>query len=140
MDNALTKAGVEPRAIVERLRSVAGEHARSRADRVRARVGGHWIGLRSVARDRVFAEVRPSRTKVEVFLLPAPRDLRDPHGLAKKVPPSRGWGWFRSRLVIASVADADRASALVRQSYDTLQGRADGGRSARRRARRRETS
>ena len=38
MDNALTKAGVEPRAIVERLRSVAGEHARSRADRVRAEV------------------------------------------------------------------------------------------------------
>src|SRR3972149_1423145 len=31
MDNALTKVGVEPRAIVERLRSVAGEHARSRA-------------------------------------------------------------------------------------------------------------
>ena len=122
MDDALTRTSDLSRTIVNGLFARINRHGRSRNDRIRRHVGRYWVALRSDAQDRVFAEIRPHRRHVEVFILPRPKDLRDPHRLARRAPKTQGWGWFRARFHVASVDRVPWAYELIRQSYE------DGGR------------
>src|SRR5439155_532477 len=83
----------------ERVRPVAIR----RRDRVEEHVGRYWISWRSRNRNRVFAEIRALQGRVQVFILPGPRDLRDSAGLARRAPRTQGWGWFRSRIEVSSL-------------------------------------
>ncbi len=132
MDNALERTSEESRAIVSQLGEMARSLGRQREDTIRQEVGPVWIALRSTKRDRVFAEIRPHRTRVEVFILPRPQDLMDPAGLARRAPPTQGWGWFRTRFHVSSTAEVSFAFRLIRQSYE-YQRRRPNGRAPRRR-------
>lgn len=135
MRTAIERTGPVSKAIVvalrDRLRAVAAE----REDRIDERMSQQWISWRSRKGNRIFAEIRPSRERVEVFLLPSPRDLRDGSGLAKRAPPTQGWGWFRTRVDLRSIREVASAAALVRQSY--LQGLRPNGHARRPRSKRR---
>lgn len=140
MDNALERTSDESRAIVAQLGTMARNLGKQRADTIRAEVGPVWIALRSTKRDRVFAEIRPHRSRVEVFILPRPQDLTDPAGLARRAPPTQGWGWFRTRFHVSSPSEVAFAFRLIRQSYE-YQRRRPVHRSAHRRlARARQTA
>ncbi|HKZ98256.1 MAG TPA: hypothetical protein VJ326_01500 [Thermoplasmata archaeon] len=114
----MDRAGDGSRAIVTGLAGRLRGLGDQRGDRISVRIGSHWVAWRSERSGRVFAEVRPLRGRVEVFILPLPRDLRDPGGLARKAPSTQGWGWFRSRFDIRSADGVDRAYRLIRQSYE----------------------
>lgn len=103
-------------AMRERVRTVAIRHG----DRIVEHVGPNWTSWRSRKRNRVFAEIRSLRGRVQVFILPGPRELRDGGGLARRAPRSQGWGWFRSRLEVASAARTEPAARLIVQSYERL--------------------
>ena len=90
------------RAIMAGLRERVRPVAIRRRDRVEEHVGRYWISWRSRNRNRVFAEIRALQGRVQVFILPGPRDLRDSAGLARRAPPTQGWGWFRSRIEVSS--------------------------------------
>lgn len=117
MPTAIERTSASSRAIVVALRSRLRAAAAEREDRIDERMGEHWISWRSRRGHRIFAEIRPLRERVEVFLLPSPRDLRDGSGLAKPAPPTQGWGWFRTRLELRSIRQVASAAVLVRQSY-----------------------
>src|SRR5437867_12866767 len=102
--------GQTPRAIVAALRERVGLAAHRRQDRIVERAGRHWIAWRSRQADRVFAEIRPLRGRVQVFILPRPRDLMDSAGLARRAPRSQGWGWFRSRFELTAMAQVEPAA------------------------------
>ncbi|HKZ89597.1 MAG TPA: hypothetical protein VJ300_04980 [Thermoplasmata archaeon] len=129
MRNALDRTSDESRAIVNELWVRLRRLGDRRQDRIHRRVGRYWIAIRSVRRGRVFAELRPHRTRIEVFILPPPRHLRDPHGLARQAPRSQGWGWFRARFHIDSRGLVPFAFDLIRQSYED--GRPSDGKSVR---------
>jgi hypothetical protein len=76
-----------------------------------------WVSFKSAALRRVFAEIRPHRRDVEVFILPPVEDLRRPNGLASPSPPSQGWGWFRSKFRVRRVEEVVAAADLLFQSY-----------------------
>jgi len=107
-----------PREIVAALRERVRIAAHRRQDRVVERAGRHWIAWRSRQVDRVFAEIRPLRGRVQVFILPRPRELTDASGLARHAPRSQGWGWFRSRFEVTSMAQVEPAARLIVQSYE----------------------
>src|SRR5207302_10522721 len=75
-------------------------------------------------------ETRPVGERLEIFLLPSPRELRDGSGLAKRAPPTQGWGWFRTRVEVRSIHPVAAAAALIHQSY--LHGLEPNGRKPRR--------
>src|SRR5437660_8385192 len=79
------------RAIMAGLRERVRPVAIRRRDRVEEHVGRYWISWRSRNRNRVFAEIRALQGRVQVFILPGPRDLRDSAGLARRAPPTQGW-------------------------------------------------
>jgi predicted transport protein len=87
-------------------------------DRLEVKESENWIGWRSASRHRVFVELRPHRRKVEVFILPTRKQLKDPKKLARKAPPTQGWGWFRSRFDIEAKYQVEAAFHLIRQSYE----------------------
>lgn len=120
------------RAIVSALRMRVRLAVGRRQDRIVERVGRHWIAWRSQERNRVFAELRPLRGRVQVFILPRPRDLSDSSGLARRAPRTQGWGWFRSRLEISSMAQVESAARLIVQSYEDGVRKGNGGRFRRR--------
>jgi len=126
MTNILERTSDESRAIVLRMGEELSKHGRRKRDRIESKVGDTWISLRSARKGRVFAEVRPLRTRVEVFILPHRRELRDPHGLARTAPPTRGWGWFHTTFDVRSAKDVGRAVGLLLQSYEVA-GRPNGG-------------
>ena len=97
-----------------------------RRDRIEEHVGRYWISWRSRKRDRVFAEVRALRGRVQVFILPGPRDLRDAKGLARRAPRTQGWGWFRSRIEVSSMDSVEPAARLIVQSYERVVRRENG--------------
>ena len=103
-------------ALRERVRAAASR----RGDRVDEQVGEHWISWRSRERDRVFAEIRPLRGRIQVFILPGPQDLHDRGGLAHRAPRTQGWGWFRSWLEVSSMERVEHAARLIVQSYERL--------------------
>lgn len=117
MATAIERTSESSREIVAALRSRLRAAAEAREDRIDERMGEHWISWRSRRGNRVFAEIRPLRERVEVFLLPAPREMHGGRGLAKQAPPTQGWGWFRTRLELRSIRQVASAAILVRQSY-----------------------
>lgn len=118
MKSALQRTSDESRAIVKSLRDHLRALERKKADRVTETVSSYWIGWRSRNHARVFAELRPLRGRVEVFILPKLQELRDPSGLARAAPRTQGWGWFRTRFDVRGLAEAGHAFRLIRQSYD----------------------
>lgn len=140
MENALERTSETSRVIVSMLRQRMSAVAERHQDRLEVRESVHWIGWRSASRDRVFAEMRPHRNKVEVFILPARRQLKDPRKLAKAAPVTQGWGWFRTRFDIVSLDQVGPAFHLIRQSYEHGLKRDNGGAPRRRRARSGQTS
>lgn len=117
MSTAIDRASDSSRAIVIALRDRVQAAAAKRDDRIDERVSQHWIAWKSRKGHRVFAEIRPLKGRVEVFLLPSPRDLRGGSGLARRAPPTQGWGWFRTRMEVRSMSQVSSAAALIRQSY-----------------------
>lgn len=117
MASAIERTSDSSRAIVVALRDRVQAAAAKRDDQLDERVSRYWIAWRSRKGNRVFAEIRPTRERVEVFLLPSPRDLRDGSGLARRAPPTQGWGWFRTRIELRSMRQVAAAAALIRQSY-----------------------
>ncbi len=118
MEKILGRTSDTSRLIVSMLEQRMSAVAERHRDRLEVKESEHWIGLRSAVRDRVFAEMRPRRRKVEVFILPSRRQLEDPRGLARNAPLTQGWGWFRTRFEIASLAQVGPAFQLIRQSYE----------------------
>jgi predicted transport protein len=119
------------RAIVTALREQIRPAVSRRRDRIEEHVGEYWISWRSRNRDRVFAEVRALRGRVQVFILPGPRDLRDSKGLARRAPRTQGWGWFRSRIEVSSLDSVDPAAQLIIQSYERVVRQENGRRESR---------
>ena len=110
METAIDRTSDASREIVEALRHRVRVETARRRDRLDERVSRYWIAWRSTKRDRVFAEIRPLRGRVEVFILPGPRDLRDSAGLARRAPRTQGWGWFRSRFDVRSMGQVESAA------------------------------
>jgi len=129
--------GRTSRDIVTALRERVGIAAHRRQDRIVERAGRQWIAWRSRQADRVFAEIRPLRGRVQVFILPRPRELMDASGLARRAPRSQRWGWFRSRFEVTSMAQVEPAARLIVQSYEHGVRKWNGGRT-RSRARRKQ--
>ena len=119
------------RAIVSALRDRVRIAADRRADRIEERVSRDWTAWRSRNGDRVFAELRTLRGRVQVFILPRPRELRDSAGLARRAPRTQGWGWFRSRFEVSSMAQVGPAARLIVQSYEHGARKRNGGRATR---------
>lgn len=117
METAIDRTSDASREIIEALRQRVQVAAARREDRLDERVSRYWIAWRSHNRDRVFAEIRPLRGRVEVFILPGVRDLRDSAGLARRAPRTQGWGWFRSRFDVRSMRQVESAARLICQSY-----------------------
>ncbi|TLZ49894.1 MAG: hypothetical protein E6K18_07560 [Methanobacteriota archaeon] len=113
----LDRASPETLRSLKALRGALAAHVQRRGDRLEVRYKVGWVSFRSVAANRAFAEVRPGKRGIEMFLLPPKAVLRDPRGLAGPVPPSRGWGWFRTRVKVEN-GGADSATDLLRQSYE----------------------
>ncbi len=114
--------------IVAALRVRVRSAAHRRQDRIVEREGRHWISWRSRQTDRVFAEIRPLRGRVQIFILPGLRELTDASGLARRAPRSQGWGWFRSRFEVRSMAQVESAARLIVQSYEHGIRKRNGGR------------
>src|SRR5438309_4428864 len=108
------------RAIMAGLRERVRPVAIRRRDRVEEHVGRYWISWRSRNRNRVFAEIRALQGRVQVFILPGPRDLRDSAGLARRAPQTQGWGGFRSMVEGSSLDGVDTAAVLVVRTYDRV--------------------
>ncbi len=124
--------GRTSQAIVSALRERVRIAANRRRDRVVERAGRYWIAWRSRKADRVFAEIRTLRGRVQVFILPGPRELADSSGLARRAPRTQGWGWFRSRVEVSSMAQVEPAARLIVKSYEHGIRKGNGGRAARR--------
>ncbi len=116
------------REIVTALRERVRNAAHRRQDRILERAGRQWIAWRSRRAGRVFAEIRPLRGRVQVFILPGPRELSDGSGLARRAPRTQGWGWFRSRFEVTSMAQIEPAARLIIQSYEHRVRKQKGGR------------
>lgn len=118
MEDVLVRTSDESQAIVgafrKRIRSMGHAHG----DTIREKVGENWIGWRSVRHGRTFAEMRPLQERVQVFILPPKRGLKDPACLARPNPPTQGWGYFLSRFDVRSLEEVEPAFALIRQSYE----------------------
>jgi predicted transport protein len=113
------RAGREPRQLINgwvaSLQRVAAEHG----DHVVMRVNRDWIAFRSEKQRRAFAEIRPTRHRVEVFILPERRNLSDPAGIARSAPRTQGWNWFRTKFHVVGNGHAKAALSLIRQSYES---------------------
>jgi len=118
MATAIERTSDASREIVLALRSRLEATAAERDDRIDEHMSQHWISWRSRRGIRIFAEIRPLRERVQIFLLPPPRNLRDLTGLAKRAPRTQGWGWFRTRIELRSLREVKSAAVLVRQSYE----------------------
>jgi hypothetical protein len=105
-------------AIVSELYRRLEKHAAHRMDKIRVKRGKDWIGWASMSRDRTFAELRAHRSRVEVFIRPPRRELRDPSRLAERAPSTQGWGWFLTRFSVSRPGQVRAASQLLMQSYE----------------------
>ncbi len=111
-------AGREPRDLIQtwyrELQRVAAGHG----DRVEMRVNRYWIAFRSDNQRRAFAEIRPNRRNVEVFILPERRHLADAAGIARPAPRTQGWNWFRTKFYVIGNGHGKAGFSLIRQSYE----------------------
>jgi predicted transport protein len=129
--SVMRRASPEMMRVLKVMRGEMGAHAGRRGDRLEVKYLSGWIAFRSAAANRAFAEVRPGKRGIEMFLLPPRAELRDSHGIAMPVPPSRGWGWFRTRVKMEDGLSPMVAVDLLRQSYEYAR-RMRGKRAARR--------
>ena len=111
------RAGREPRHVIQRWHEELQRIAAGRGDRVEMRTNRYWIAFRSVKQRRAFAELRPSRRRIQVFILPERRALVDPSGIARSAPRTQGWNWFRTKFSVVGNGNATAALSLLRQSY-----------------------
>lgn len=138
MEDVLVRTSDESREIVGAFRKRIQALGHAHGDKIREKVSEHWIGWRSTRHGRTFAEMRPLQERVQVFILPPKRSLRDPSRLAKSAPPTQGWGYFLSRFDVRLLDEVEPAFQLIRQSYERgANGHSANGR--RRKARRRQT-
>jgi len=112
-------AGREPREIIKEWHRELQRNATVHGDRVEMRVNRYWIAFRSQNQRRAFAELRPSRRRVEVFVLPERKDLSDPAGIARSAPRTQGWNWFRTKFHVVGNGHGKAALSLIRQSYES---------------------
>ena len=126
MVNAVRRAGPEMRQSLRALLDELRRYAKRHEDEIVVRVMSRWISLRSRRAGKIFAELRPSKEKVEIFLLPPPGELGDRPEVFRP-PPSQGWGWFRSKSLIDGEGDLRRAAKILRISYlSTIRGNGRG--------------
>ncbi len=118
MEDALVRTSDESREIVGEFRKRIQALAHAHGDKVREKVSEHWIGWRSTRHGRTFAEMRPLQQRVQIFILPPKRRLKDPTRLARSNPPTQGWGYFLSRFDVRTIGEVEPAFALIRQSYE----------------------
>ena len=118
MEDALVRTSDESREIVGAFRKRIQALGHAHGDKIREKVSENWIGWRSLRHGRTFAEMRPLQERVQVFILPPKRGLKDPTRLAKPNPPSQGWGYFLSRFDVRTVDEVEPAFQLIRQSYE----------------------
>ncbi len=118
MEDALVRTSDESREIVGAFRKRIQALGHAHGDKIREKVSENWIGWRSLRHGRTFAEMRPLQERVQVFILPPKRGLKDPTRLAKPNPPSQGWGYFLSRFDVHTVDEVEPAFQLIRQSYE----------------------
>lgn len=118
MEDALVRTSDESREIVGEFRRRIRALGHAHGDKIHEKVSNYWIGWRSTRHGRTFAEMRPLQERVQVFILPRKRDLKDPSRLAKSNPPTQGWGWFLSRFDVCTLEEVEPAFQLIRQSYD----------------------
>jgi len=116
--SVLRRASPETLRTLRVMRETLAAHAERRGDRLEVRYLAGWVAFRSPAAGRAFAEVRPGKKGIEMFLLPPRSALSDPRGLAAPVPPSRGWGWFRTRVKLEDGFSPRVAVDLLAQSYE----------------------
>ena len=114
----MASIGREVREVLDYWRRGLEACAARRGDRIVQRRHQKWIAFRSAQQRRVFAEVRPSRRRIQVFLLPSIHELRDPLRIARAAPHSQGWSWFRTKLTVVGNGHARAALALLEQSYE----------------------
>lgn len=127
MEDALVRTSDESREIVGEFRRKIHALGHAHGDKIREKVSNYWIGWRSTRHGRTFAEMRPLQERVQVFILPRKRDLKDPSRIAKPAPPTQGWGWFLTRFDVRSLGEVEPAFQLIRQSYERgLNGRRAG--------------
>jgi len=124
-------AGREPRQLIQEWHAELQRVAARRSDRVEMRMNRYWIAFRSEKQRRAFAEIRPSRRRVEVFILPERRDLSDPAGIARPAPRTQGWNWFRTKFHVVGNGHAKAALSLIRQSYESSRDAVHRGRRSR---------
>jgi len=117
--NVWARAGREPRELIQAWHRELQRVARSENDSIEMRVNRYWIAFRSEKQGRAFAEVRPSRSSIEVFILPERRNLSDPGGIARTAPRTQGWNWFRTKFRIVGNGHGRAALSLLRQSYES---------------------
>lgn len=115
--NVMRRASPDTMRAVRAMRGELAVHAGRRGDRLEVKYLSGWIAFRSATANRTFAEVRPGKRGIEMFLLPPRSELRDAHGIATSVAPSRGWGWFRTRVKVENGLSPAVAVDLLRQSY-----------------------
>ena len=116
MANAMRRAGMETRASLRRMLDELRSFLQSRDDELVVRVMSRWISIRGRKGGRVFAELRPSKESIEVFVLPSPRELGSPSSVTM-APSSQGWGWFKSKFVFDGDGGAASALRILRISY-----------------------
>ncbi len=118
MEDALVRTSDESREILGEFRKRIQALGHAHGDKIHEKVSEHWIGWRSTRHGRTFAEMRPLQERVQVFILPPKRALKDPQRMAQASPPTQGWNYFLSRFDVRSVHEVDAAFQLIRQSYD----------------------
>ncbi len=118
MEDALVRTSDESREILGEFRRRIQALGHAHGDKIHEKVSEHWIGWRSTRHGRTFAEMRPLQERVQVFILPPKRALKDPQRMAHASPPTQGWNYFLSRFDVRSVHEVDAAFQLIRQSYD----------------------
>lgn len=116
--NAVRRGGWPARKLYYALRKGMLQHDGENGHDVLVKVMKHWVAFRSRRKGKAFAEVRLGKRHLEVFILPATEDLLDPAGLTVDVPPTRGWGWFRSRFRLTRAESLESAMGLLWQSYE----------------------
>jgi len=118
----MTRAGIGTRTCLRRMLDELREFASSRNDDIVVRVMSRWISVRSRNGGRVFAELRPGKERIEIFILPAPRELGF-NRLISRAPSSQGWGWFKSKFVVDGNGGVPTALRVLRISYLSSFGR-----------------
>ena len=113
------RAGREPRQLINDWLVGLQRIAVEKGDHVVMRVNRNWIAFRSENQRRAFAEIRPTRHRVEVFILPERRSLSDPAGIARPAPRTQGWNWFRTKFHVVGNGHGKAALSLIRQSYES---------------------